>query len=1398
MELHMEPGPGARRRLHVGDRLRVELTVPGAGDGWRAVLRTDLGAEAPRPDEPAWAAQARWHDLPMIDLGGGRYAAEALCTRPGWFSAKASAIAPDGSRHWPAGVDIGIAVHPDCWRSANSIYCAFPRMFGSSRTQRSTRDPLRDEMHAVYDRQGWTVIPPSGTFRDLAAQVPFITERLGCRIVHLLPVHPVPTTHARYGRYGSPYAATDLTAVDPALAVHDRRSTPLEQFGELVRSIHAHDARVIIDLAINHTGWASILQQEHPEWFRRDADGTFHSPGAWGVVWEDLAELDHRHPALWDHLAQIFLTWCRRGVDGFRCDAGYMVPLPAWQRIVNAVRREFPDTLFLLEGLGGGWDATASLMTAGGLGWAYSELFQNFEPQHIHGYLDHSDQASSELGLLVHYSETHDNDRLAKRGVAWSLMRNRLSALASHQGAWGWTCGVEWLADEKLEVHQSRGLNWGAEPNLVDELAQLTRLTCDHPAFWDAATVRRHSRGDEPLVLMERRGADGVLLLCGVNTDLTAARAIRIPGSLSRELGGEPVDLLPCGGRLRTGADWWLELPAGAACAWAARRHDGQAGGRAYRAARARAAAAAGWLAQVLPLAALGPADWRALAVLVERDAASMLGALHRVDAAAAARDLPTALSAALADGGYPTVVHWSPADATRVVDIPPDHWLLLRCPRPFRADVVHAGGRTRLISVPVAGGQVAALRLPQPGPAELVIEADGLGEPGVRGRLHALSGRWEPPALTTADTVAVLTNGRGAMSRWCLDLGRVRSKYDAVLAANLHPTLPVDRHVLVKRVRLWSDADGFNMALDGRAVVAVEADPSGVRWRLRAGAGNGRLVDVVAQARMVPGRNRVELRLRRIGGGVSLPLRLVVRVDHEDRSFHAETSGTPEAEQAFRAALGNVGAEGYALAHAADRGVRVRLHGGQFHVGEEWSRDIPHPVEAQRGMRDRGDAWSPGWFSADLGDSAEAVLVLDADGDAAAPSEAWHPPQPASAPVSAFLAALDACVVGRDDGQTIIAGYPWFLDWGRDTLIAGRGLLAAGRDAVVDGLLRIFGRFEEGGTLPNIIHGATIGNRDTVDAPLWYGVLAGEWSERHGRAALDVPVTPGGRSIARVLTDIVRGYRAGTANGISVDAGSGLVFAPPHFTWMDTNYPAATPREGYPVEIQALWLRLLALGRDAGLEEPGVPWAELHAQAQASFLRLFTGADGRLLDHLEARPGTPAHQARAHNALRCNSLLAVSLGVVTGPVAQATVLAAARHLVVPGALRSLAPLAVDPPLEIRSADGRLLGDPLRPYRGRYQGDEDGSRKPAYHNGTAWGWFLPVFAEALVQAWPDDQHARAAARAYLIGLDRVLHQGAVGHLAEICDGDAPHQERGCDAQAWSASEPLRVLRRIGG
>jgi glycogen debranching enzyme len=1590
----MTPGAGERRVRFVGDCLNFTLAHPRAREwaeaGWTARLRTNLGRAAAIRHEVIQSkfqkiplAGASWRDIPMRWADGEWQLALPLA-EVGWFKAKPYALDPRGFQHWPDGDDFGVSVHPNWARTANTIYCAFARMFGETRSLTSTTDLTRKSQMAVLDQLGYTVIPPSGKLRDLTRQLPHIFETLGCRILHLLPVNPTPTTFARFGRFGSPYAAEDLTGIDPALVEFDKRTTGVEQFQELTSAVHARGGRVFLDIVINHTGWGSWLQENHPEWFVRKPDGHFESPGAWGTVWEDLVELAQRDPALWEYIADALLTWCRRGVDGFRCDAGYKVPAPAWQHIIARVREEFPDTLFLLEGLGGGWGDTEALLTDGGMQWAYSELFQEFSPQQVAGYLGHAHKQSHRVGTLVHYSETHDNDRLAKRGRIWSLLRNQLSALTSVNGGFGFTCGVEWLCAEKINVHSCRALAWGSEQNIVPELARLNALLADHPAFFDGAKLTRLSPSDSAIYALRRdseEGRDSVLVL--VNTDPEREHRLTLdvaPESVQHDLlsrwGEAPAEPeTQPNAELRTGSVEALPHPplrhelhdgkitftlsCGAAHCLSATEKPVGLSGDAYRRARAQAAFALTALAQSQAIEHLGALDWRELAKQVETNPTQFLAALHRPgvrlsepqqatkEVALPNDDRVPAQAAGCGSesraphtSAYAPVVEWTLADTKRVLLVPPGHWLLVRDAVPFKATLVPGASSrrpdhslptdgdckspARADSIPTANGHVACFA-PQhfTGDATLALDRLNATPAAASSTIRFLPP--EPPphsSLLTphSSALALLTNGAGAMARLCVDLGSVRSKYDCVLGANLHASVPVDRHVFVKRLRAWVNADGFITPLNADNLVAFTPGPP-AHWRFVANAGDGRSVEIHLLADMVPGKNTTLLRFVRPPHapalGRELPtecsVSLTVRFDIEDRSFHCETKRNPGSEHHLGANSHSLqGRAGFAFTPGHGRQLKVWADAGRYHHEGEWSVNVPHPNEATRGQEGCGDAYSPGWFELPLAKGASVTLAASAEAEeqfdlasfkltgtglttqppspltpALSPEERENVSQrvgetkrlsanepaanalplpkgegrgegkgseqspkasaaktralfdfitesaplaePPTAPRSQLelpglatppnatantsapptfaeqlARAIRAFVVRRDAGKTVIAGYPWFLDWGRDTLICARGLLAAGLREEVKQILVTFGRFAENGTLPNAIYGDNASNRDTSDAPLWYGVVcedfaAGELAIGHRPSAIhSTPVDASGRTIADVLRTIATGYLRGTPNGIRVDAASGLVWSPSHFTWMDTNYPASTPREGYPVEIQALWIRLLRQLDRLGVAPEDEAWSELVARAERSLNELFWLEDkGWFADCLLAKPGISARDAVRDEALRSNCLFPISLGLVSGERARRTVDAALRHLVVPGALRSLAPLPVTPPLPIHGAHGQLLNDPTNPYWGRYEGDEDTRRKPAYHNGTAWTWTFPVFCEALARAHDLAPEAVAAARAYLGSANDLLNTGCLGQLPEIVDGDAPHTQRGCDAQAWGATEVLRVWKLLG-
>jgi glycogen debranching enzyme/glycosidase len=1451
----MTPTPGECSVCFVGDRVRFTLREGAARNGWRALLRTNLGRAAALRREIIAAhaggpghAGVSWRDLPM-QKNGGVWEIELPLVEVGFFKAKPYLLDPKGWQHWPEGPDVGIGVHPNFYRTANTIYCAFTRLFGPTRTAAVVVDPKLNLKLNPLDSLGYIVIPPSGKLRDLARLLPHIVQTLGCRILHLLPVHPTPTVYARFGRFGSPYAALDLAAIDPALVEFDQRTTGIDQFCELTYAAHTLGARVFLDIVINHTGWGAVLQENHPEFFLRSPDGAFASPGAWGITWGDLVELKRDNIALWDKIANALLTWCGRGVDGFRCDAGYKIPVPAWQYIIARVQEEFPETIFLLEGLGGSWEATENLLTDGGMQWAYSELFQNHSGRQVADYLDYALRQSSRAGTYIHYSETHDNDRLAAIGRAWSLLRNRLCALTSVNGGFGFTCGVEWLATEKINVHDCTGLAWDSSDNIVSELAQLNKLLADHPCFFDGAKLTRLSAPDSPVYALLRESAEGkdsVLVL--VNTDIEKENSITLPQSatpINREHATKvgvrnpqsAIDLLgqplPKTGVTKDKTTFTLG-PGVCHCLSSTATPQGLSGD-AYRRIRAQAAWALEALGKMVPVETLDTFDWRWLAGQVEHAPANFLAAASEFVARGTKSPLAGMLRDCEARKNFPRVVAWTLLDCRRVTLVPPNHWLLVQDTAPFRATLkIKKTPAVHVQSITVRDGHVACFP-PQEiaADAELILERYAATSQKVSATIRFLAPEPQPSTFNLQpSTLALLTNGIGGMARICIDLGRVNSKYDCVLGANLHPSVPVDRHVFVKRMRVWANADGFLSPLDAKSLASFDASPQAV-WQFIANAGDGRTVEIELRAKMLQEKNTTVFSFSRPAAnrahGKQLPpdadVRLTVRFDIEDRNFHWETKRNGGAEYHFSTNTHTLDKKiGFAFSPAPDRQLRAFASSGEYHPQPEWCENIPHPADQSRGQTGSGDAYSPGWFELPLPKGANVTLVVTAEMDddftLTRPSDTLSHPmgegrgeglQTCDLFEAQLLRATRQFVVRRDQGKTVIAGYPWFLDWGRDSLICARGLLAAGMADEVKQLLLAFARFEEKGTLPNTIHGNDVSNRDTSDAPLWFAVVCEELaaleccdmsqSSKGGDTSphskfYEATVDDSGRTIRDVLISIGDNFVKGTPNGIRMDTDSALIWSPSHFTWMDTNFPASTPREGYPVEIQALWICLLHQLEKISERSEQKKWRELGERALASFEKFFWLEErGYYADLLIAKSGQSPVESKADDALRSNCLFAVSLGLVTGARAKRCVEAAQKYLVVPGALRSLAPLPVSIPLPIYR-DGQLLNNPIEPYCPRYEGDEDTRRKPAYHNGTAWTWTLPVFCEALARAWNFSPEAVAAARAYLGSMEQLMNEGCLGQIPEILDGDAPHTQRGCDAQAWGVTEAMRVWKML--
>jgi predicted glycogen debranching enzyme len=520
-----------------------------------------------------------------------------------------------------------------------------------------------------------------------------------------------------------------------------------------------------------------------------------------------------------------------------------------------------------------------------------------------------------------------------------------------------------------------------------------------------------------------------------------------------------------------------------------------------------------------------------------------------------------------------------------------------------------------------------------------------------------------------------------------------------------------------------------------------------------------------------------------------------------EDRNFHSETKAYAGPEKDWPGAVG-VSARSVSFNPSGERELYIRISKGRFVLGCEWIYSIYQPNEASRGLEACTDLFSPGYFEVSLcaGECVELIgqivtplekekVEFQSSKDILNISSSPHIPTE-----KLLLDSLKEYVVKRDELKTVIAGYPWFLDWGRDTLICARGLIAAGMLEDVRKILIQFAKFSENGTLPNIIHGNDVGNRDTSDAPLWLFVACDDFCKAEKSFdLLDSEVRPG-VSMLQALVNLAQGYIEGTPNGIKVDPKSFLVYSPSHFTWMDTNYPAGTPRKGYPIEIQALWFAALKF-LSCACEDSN--WSDMAEKTRKSIQKYFWLPDkGYLSDCLHADAGESAGMATADDHLRPNQLFALTLvgGAVRDVDMRKSILRSVSRLLVPGAIRTLDNSKVAYPLPVKSSGGKLLNMPDYPYWGRYEGNEDARRKPAYHNGTAWTWPFPSYCEAYCMLY--GENGKRTAKAILSSSKLLMDNGCLGHLPEILDGDFPHRQRGCDAQAWGLTEFYRVWKML--
>jgi predicted glycogen debranching enzyme len=645
-----------------------------------------------------------------------------------------------------------------------------------------------------------------------------------------------------------------------------------------------------------------------------------------------------------------------------------------------------------------------------------------------------------------------------------------------------------------------------------------------------------------------------------------------------------------------------------------------------------------------------------------------------------------------------------------------------------------------------------------------------------------------------------LVTNGLGGYASGTVIGGILTRRYHGLLVAAL--PAPLGRTVmlsrLTERVRLPDHAvivlSGEHV--DGTVDVAGAAYLS--EFRLEMGLPVWRYVIrdwVLEKSLLMPHhQNTVHVTYRLFAGRGSL--RLVLRPCVDFRPHHA-----PVPERAAGPRVLTAVDDCYELAVRDTPPLRLQLRDahGAFTVDGKTLQGVLYRAEAQRGDPSVGDLWSPGYFRTDLAPGAEVTLVASTESwdttgaltvqhARAAERERRHRlllaahPAAREGPAAELVLAADQFIISPgsrvqdearsraagDEARTVIAGYHWFTDWGRDTMISLEGLgLVTGRHAEAGAILRTFAYHVRDGLIPNLFpEGETEGRYHTADATLWFFHAI----ERYVALSGDRETL---RALLPLLTEIVECHLKGTRFGIGVDPRDGLLRQGEEgyqLTWMDAKVGdwVVTPRRGKAVEINGLWynaLRLLEtwLGQESG-EHAARPIAQHAERARASFNgRFWYEPGGYLYDVVDGEHGDDP-------ACRPNQLLAIALThPVLEPSRWRSVLDAVRgRLLTPVGLRSLAPDHPD-------------------YRAHYDGDLR-ARDAAYHQGTVWPWLIGP----LIDVWLRVHGDAADARRQLDGLTDHLAEACLGSISEIFDAELPFTPRGCVAQAWSVAEFLRA------
>ncbi|HWL91929.1 MAG TPA: amylo-alpha-1,6-glucosidase [Phycisphaerae bacterium] len=631
-----------------------------------------------------------------------------------------------------------------------------------------------------------------------------------------------------------------------------------------------------------------------------------------------------------------------------------------------------------------------------------------------------------------------------------------------------------------------------------------------------------------------------------------------------------------------------------------------------------------------------------------------------------------------------------------------------------------------------------------------------------------------------------IVTNGRGGYASATVNQMLCR-RYHGLLVAALEP--PVKRFVLLAKLDTTLMVDGLTYELATNDYPEVLA-PTGYKlldsfslrpyptWRWRAGD------SLIEQTLcMVDGEDTVFVRYRLLQGDrpVSITVRPLCASRHFHHLLHANDAGDPEIVSA---------GDRIQIVWPQELPDLFLSQNGEFRSRSDWYYNFELACDRARGYDWSQNLFMPGPITATLkkGEADSLIVVAStqpcswrdhasAFAAAAERDEDLVAQSPDADPLlGALLRATGDFLVRRGEFKTIIAGYPWFEDWGRDTFIALPGLcLVPGRYDEAKQVIRAFAAHLDGGMIPNCF--PSYGEPpvyNAVDATLWYvNAIDG-----YLRYTADWTLVE--KELYLVIVNIMESHEKGTRHNIHQDV-DGLLFAGEDgvaLTWMDacTGERAVTPRTGKAVEICALWynaLRIAASFAERMKDKPRADrWRQSAELAHASFNRRFWRDDVCCLyDVIDVNGEANA----VDKSIRPNQLLAISL---THPILdesrrRSVVAVCERDLLTPLGLRTLAP-----------------SDPN--YRSTYEGNV-AARDAAYHQGTVWPWLLGPFVTAYVKSYEGLDSAREKARRFLDGLMFHLEEAGIGSVSEVASGDPPHTPGGCPWQAWSVAEPLRCL-----